>query len=324
MVRPRGRDAATSRHPRDAAGLRERGLQGDGELLAALDRPQHVSRPLARDGEPLRAHAEAAHVAAARLDRRRAHLRACRRRIGGGRNWDYRYTWIRDSSFTLYGLMRLGYTDEAAAFMRWVMARCQELEPDGSLQIMYGIDGRHELPEETCRTSRATWARARSVSATPRTRHLQLDIYGELLDSVYLYDKYGSPIPHDGWMNIERLIDWVCAHWRRSGREHLGGARRAPGVPLLAGDVLGGDRPRHPPRRQALVPGSARPLVRGARHDLPRHLRALLGSGAAGVRPARGRDRARRRGAAHAARALRVADRPALDVHAARASSRTW
>jgi GH15 family glucan-1,4-alpha-glucosidase len=55
--------------------------------------------------------------------------------IGGGRNWDYRYTWIRDSSFTLYGLMRLGYTDEAAAFMRWVMARCGELEPDGSLQI---------------------------------------------------------------------------------------------------------------------------------------------------------------------------------------------
>src|SRR5262249_42579940 len=68
--------------------------------------------------------------------------------IGGGRNWDYRYTWIRDSSFTLYGLMRLGYTDEAAAFMRWVTARYRELEPDGSLQIMYGLDGRHALPEE--------------------------------------------------------------------------------------------------------------------------------------------------------------------------------
>src|SRR5262249_11789839 len=68
--------------------------------------------------------------------------------IGGARNWDYRYTWIRDSSFTLYGLMRLGYTQEAAAFMGWVMARCGELKPDGSLQIMYGLDGRHELPEE--------------------------------------------------------------------------------------------------------------------------------------------------------------------------------
>ena len=91
-------------------------------------------------------------------------------RLGGQRNWDYRYTWIRDASFTLYGLMRLGYTEEAAAFMRWVEARCEELEPDGSLQIMYGIDGRHELARgDRWRTSRATWARRRCASATPPT-----------------------------------------------------------------------------------------------------------------------------------------------------------
>ncbi len=69
--------------------------------------------------------------------------------VGGERNWDYRYTWIRDGSFTLYGLMRLGYTEEAGAFMRWFEARCAELNPDGSLQIMYGIDGRHTLDEVT-------------------------------------------------------------------------------------------------------------------------------------------------------------------------------
>ena len=69
--------------------------------------------------------------------------------IGGVRNWDYRYSWIRDSSFTLYGLMRLGYTGEAEAFMRWMMARCQELQPGGSLQIMYAIDGRPVMREET-------------------------------------------------------------------------------------------------------------------------------------------------------------------------------
>ena len=108
------------------------------------------------------------------------------------------------------------------------------------------------------------------------------------------------------------------------GREHLGGARRAPGVPLLAGDVLGGDRPGHPPREQALVPGAALTLARGAGHDLPRHLRALLGPGAPRLRPAPGRGHVRRRGAAHAARALRLADRPALDLHAAAASSRSW
>jgi len=134
--------------------------------------------------------------------------------IGGSRNWDYRYTWIRDSSFTLYGLMRLGYTNEAAAFMRWVMDRCQELEPDGSLQIMYGLDGRHALPEETL-THLEGYMGSRPVRiGNAAYTHLQLDIYGELLDSVYLFDKYGSPVPYDGWANIVRLIDWVCQHWR--------------------------------------------------------------------------------------------------------------
>ena len=69
--------------------------------------------------------------------------------IGGERNWDYRYTWIRDASFTLYALMRLGYTEEAGAFMRWIEERCASCGADGALQIMYGIDGRHELDEES-------------------------------------------------------------------------------------------------------------------------------------------------------------------------------
>ena len=72
---------------------------------------------------------------------------ACRK-SWGGRNWDYRYTWIRDTSFTLYALLRIGFTAEAGEFMHWLEARCHEIEPDGSLQIMYGIDGRHTLTEE--------------------------------------------------------------------------------------------------------------------------------------------------------------------------------
>src|SRR5262249_49684521 len=135
--------------------------------------------------------------------------------IGGGRNWDYRYTWIRDSSFTLYGLMRLGYTDEAAAFMRWVMARCQELEPDGSLQIMYGLDGRHALTEETLPHLEGYMGSRPVRVGNAAFNHLQLDIYGELMDSIYLYDKYGSPIGYDAWTNSVRLIDWVCANWQR-------------------------------------------------------------------------------------------------------------
>jgi GH15 family glucan-1,4-alpha-glucosidase len=134
--------------------------------------------------------------------------------IGGGRNWDYRYTWIRDSSFALYGLMRLGYTGEAEAFMRWVMARVDELEPDGSLQIMYGIDGRHALPEETLPHLEGYMGSRPVRIGNAAYTHLQLDIYGELMDAAYLYDKYGSPIPHDVWRNIVRLIDWICIHWR--------------------------------------------------------------------------------------------------------------
>jgi GH15 family glucan-1,4-alpha-glucosidase len=134
--------------------------------------------------------------------------------IGGVRNWDYRYCWIRDSSFTLYGLMRLGYTTEAAAFMRWMMARCDELAPDGSLQIMYAIDGRRVPDEQTLPHLEGYLASRPVYIGNAASAHLQLDIYGELMDSVYLYDKYGSPIGHDAWINIVRLIDWVCEHWR--------------------------------------------------------------------------------------------------------------
>jgi GH15 family glucan-1,4-alpha-glucosidase len=135
-------------------------------------------------------------------------------RVGGQRNWDYRYTWIRDASFTLYGLMRLGYTEEAAAFMRWVEARCEELEPDGSLQIMYGIDGRHELLEEALPYLEGYMGSPPVRIGNAAYGHLQLDIYGELMDAIYLYDKYGEPISYDLWRNVVRFVDWVCRHWR--------------------------------------------------------------------------------------------------------------
>ena len=134
-------------------------------------------------------------------------------RLGGDRNWDYRYTWIRDASFALYAVQRLGFT-HARAFMEWVEARCGELRPDGSLQVMYGIDGRHQLPEETL----AHWS---GYGGSQPVRignaahgQLQLDIYGELMDAVYLYNKFAEPISYDLWRNLVRLIEFVCAHWR--------------------------------------------------------------------------------------------------------------
>jgi GH15 family glucan-1,4-alpha-glucosidase len=135
--------------------------------------------------------------------------------IGGVRNWDYRYTWIRDSSFTLYGLMRLGYTGEAAGFMRWLTARARELEPDGSLQIMYGLDGRHVLSEEVLPHLEGYMGSRPVRIGNAAFDDLQLDIYGELMDSVYLYDKYGSPMGYDAWTNVVRLMDWLSANWHR-------------------------------------------------------------------------------------------------------------
>jgi GH15 family glucan-1,4-alpha-glucosidase len=150
--------------------------------------------------------------------------------LGGERNWDYRYTWIRDASFTLYALIRLGYTDEAGAFMRWIEDRCNDLGPDGSLQVMYGIDGHKDLTEEVL-THFEGYAGSSPVRiGNGAYDQLQLDIYGELMDSVYLYNKYGEPISHDLWRNLVRLVDWVTEHWQlpdegvwevRSGRQEF-------------------------------------------------------------------------------------------------------
>jgi GH15 family glucan-1,4-alpha-glucosidase len=133
--------------------------------------------------------------------------------IGGERNWDYRYSWIRDSAFSLYALIRLGFTSEAQSYMRWIEARCGELNPDGSLQIVYGIDGRHHLPETVLARFEGYMGSSPVRIGNAAYNQLQLDIYGELMDSVYLYDKYGEPISHDLWSNLMRLIDWVCEHW---------------------------------------------------------------------------------------------------------------
>ncbi len=136
--------------------------------------------------------------------------------IGGVRNWDYRYTWIRDAAFTLYGLLRIGFTEEAQNFMGWLEARCHELNPDGSLQIMYGIDGRHTLTESTLDHLEGYRGSKPVRIGNGAYDQLQLDIYGALMDSVYLYNKYGTPISFDLWCGLRRLVNWVCDNWTRT------------------------------------------------------------------------------------------------------------
>ena len=134
--------------------------------------------------------------------------------IGGERNWDYRYTWIRDASFTVFALIRLGYTEEAGSFMRWIHDRCMDLNPDGSLQIMYGLDGRKVLTEEFLSHFEGYRGSTPVRVGNAAYDQLQLDIYGELMDAVYLYNKYGELIPYELWVNLVRLVDWVCDHWQ--------------------------------------------------------------------------------------------------------------
>jgi GH15 family glucan-1,4-alpha-glucosidase len=135
--------------------------------------------------------------------------------VRGARNWDYRYTWLRDAAFTLYGLLRIGFTEEAAKFMQWLEARTAELNPDGSLQVMYGIDGRHRLTEEILEHLEGYRGSSPVRIGNNAYQQLQLDIYGELMDSVYLYNKYGTPISYDFWSHLRRLTNWVCDNWHR-------------------------------------------------------------------------------------------------------------
>jgi GH15 family glucan-1,4-alpha-glucosidase len=136
--------------------------------------------------------------------------------IGGGRNWDYRYTWIRDSAFTIYAFMRLGFTEEAGRFMNFLTGICTECsENDSPLQIMYGIDGRTSLTEENLDHLDGYMGSKPVRIGNAAHRQLQLDIYGELLDASYLFNKHGNPISHDIWLSLSRLVDWVCDNWRR-------------------------------------------------------------------------------------------------------------
>lgn len=134
--------------------------------------------------------------------------------LGGARNWDYRYTWIRDAAFTVYSLMRLGHTEEAMQFADFLDARCHELEPDGSLQTVYSIEGRRELKEQSLDHLEGYMGSAPVRIGNAAYQQLQLDVYGELMDSLYLYNKYGKPISHELWSYLRRLTNWVCAHWR--------------------------------------------------------------------------------------------------------------
>nr|WP_064569984.1 glycoside hydrolase family 15 protein [Gordonia sp. LAM0048] len=139
--------------------------------------------------------------------------------IGGERNWDYRYVWIRDAAFTLYALLRLGFTDEAGAFMDWLTCRFDDGADEsgdlGPLRLMYTLDG-DPPPKET---ELDHWEGYRQTSpvliGNAAADQLQLDIYGELIDSVYLYNKYGPGISYGAWTHLCTVAGWLVDNWDR-------------------------------------------------------------------------------------------------------------
>ncbi|MDQ0758407.1 glycoside hydrolase family 15 protein [Streptomyces canus] len=135
--------------------------------------------------------------------------------LGGERNWDYRYVWVRDAAFCVYALLRLGFTSEAEAFTEFLIRHVSPdgHGPSGPLQIMYGIDGRTDLTERELGHLEGHRGSAPVRVGNAAADQLQLDIYGALIDSIYLYDKWAKPISSDQWDDVCTLVDWVCEHW---------------------------------------------------------------------------------------------------------------
>jgi GH15 family glucan-1,4-alpha-glucosidase len=163
--------------------------------------------------------------------------------IGGERNWDYRYCWIRDAALTIDAFMRMGYVDEARGFMRWLGARTREANEssDRPLQIMYGIRGEHHLEEKNL-DHLSGYRNSKPVRiGNGAYDQFQLDIYGELMESVYIYNRHGWPISYDMWMSLSGILDWVSNNWQEPDDgiwEVRGGRKQFVHSKLMAWNAL--------------------------------------------------------------------------------------
>ena len=216
--------------------------------------------------------------------------------VGGERNWDYRYTWIRDASFSVYALLGLGYTEEAEAFVAWLMDRVHESVGTGSgpLKIMYRVDGSSDLVEESLEDFEGYRGSKPVRIGNGAADQLQLDIYGEAMDSIYLADTHGLQLPHVGWTQISEMLDWVCDNWdqpdegiweTRGGKKNFTYGRFMCWVALDRGIRLA----------QSRRPAGSDPALAGAaRRDLRGDHAGRVERGARRVRAAPGHRRARR------------------------------
>jgi hypothetical protein len=173
--------------------------------------------------------------------------------LGGGRNWDYRYTWVRDAALTLRPLLSLGFLDELRAFGRLLTSTLQSSAGNGSgpLQVLYGIDGRTQLREEILEHLEGYQGSAPVRIGNDAARQLQLDIYGEILDAAHLLNHHTQQMPYDTWSAIATVIEWVCENWdqpdegiweTRSGRQRFTHSRLMCWVALDRAIRIASDR----------------------------------------------------------------------------------
>jgi GH15 family glucan-1,4-alpha-glucosidase len=140
--------------------------------------------------------------------------------LGGVRNWDYRFTWLRDATFTLYALNVLGFTEEAHAFTHWLRRLSYANGED--LQIMYGIRGERDLTEREL-THLSGYSDSRPVRiGNGAADQKQLDVFGEVLDCIHVYrkqgcfERYGETLEGPLWAMMRALVEHVCAHWQET------------------------------------------------------------------------------------------------------------
>ncbi|PRY09936.1 GH15 family glucan-1,4-alpha-glucosidase [Pontibacter ummariensis] len=135
--------------------------------------------------------------------------------IGGIRNWDYRYTWIRDTTFAMYSFLQLGFRHEAQQFIDWLMRRCEEIKDPADLQLMYAVDGTSSLSEKVLDNLQGYRGSSPVRIGNGASKQFQLDMYGEMVQTIYLYDRHGGPITFEFWQNVKRFVDFVADNWHR-------------------------------------------------------------------------------------------------------------
>jgi GH15 family glucan-1,4-alpha-glucosidase len=134
--------------------------------------------------------------------------------LGGERNWDYRFTWMRDASFSTYALMRLGLVEEGRRFTRWIRQRALEKRDSGPFKPIYHASGNAEMPEIELSHLRGYMGSTPVRIGNAAVSQIQLDIFGELFDTAYLSSKYGDGIPYEQWRDATRALRWLAEHWR--------------------------------------------------------------------------------------------------------------